>query len=114
MLHLGRPDAHGQGTERAVRGRVGVTADNGHARLGQAKLRADDMHDALLRVAERVQADAELRAVVAQRLDLRAAGEIGNGLVDVQRGGVVVLRGDGEVRAAQLAAGQAQSLKCLG
>ena len=48
-----------------------VAADDGHARLGQAELRADDVHDALLDVAERVQPDAELRAVAAQRLDLR-------------------------------------------
>ena len=40
--------------------------------LRQSELRADDVHDALLDVAERVQSDAELRAVVAQRLNLRA------------------------------------------
>ena len=33
--------------EGAVRGGVGVAADDRHARLGQAELRADDVHDAL-------------------------------------------------------------------
>ena len=37
------------------------------------ELRADDVHDALVDVAQRVQPDAELRAVAAQRLDLGAA-----------------------------------------
>ena len=50
-----------------------VAADDRHAGLGQAQLRADDVHDALLDVAQRVQPDAELGAVLAQRLDLRAA-----------------------------------------
>ena len=45
-----------------VRG-VRVAADDRHARLGQPELRADDVHDALLDVAERVQADAELLGV---------------------------------------------------
>ncbi len=48
-----------------------VAAHDGHAGLGQAQLRADDVHDALLDVAQRVQPDAELRGVAAQCLDLR-------------------------------------------
>ena len=48
-----------------------------------------------------------------ERLDLRAAGQVGDRLIDVQRGSVVVLRGDGEVRAAQLAPCQTQAFKRL-
>ena len=40
----------------------------------EPELRAHHVHDALLGVAQGVQADAELLAVVAQRLDLRPAG----------------------------------------
>jgi len=69
--------------------------------------------DALFGVAQAVQPDPELRAVVAQGLDLGAAGEVGNGLVDVQRGGVVVLCGDRQVRPAQRAAGEPQAFECL-
>ena len=81
--------------------------------LGEAELRTHDVHDALLGVAEGMQADTELLAVVAQGLDLGAAGQVGDRLVDVQRRGVVVLGGDGQVRAAQLAAGQAETLEGL-
>jgi hypothetical protein len=113
VLHLGRADAHGQRTERAVRGRVRVAAHHGHSGLGQSQLRTHNVHDALLGVTEGMQADTELLAVVAQGLDLGPAGEVGDRLVDVQRRGVVVLGGDGEVRAAQLAAGQAETLEGL-
>ncbi len=106
-------DAHREGAEGAVGGGVRVAADHGHAGLGEAQLRADHVDDALLGVAEGVQPDTELLAVVAQGLDLRAAGEIGNWLVDVQRGSVVVLGGDGEVRPAQRASGQPEALKGL-
>ena len=76
--------------------------------MREAELRADDVHDALLLVAERVQADAELRGVAAQRLDLRAARQVGDRLVDVERRGVVVLGRDREVGTAHRAAGQAR------
>ena len=63
------------------------------------ELRADQVHDALVGVAERVEPDAELGAVVAQRLDLGAARRVGDRLVDVERRDVVVLGRDREVRA---------------
>jgi len=44
------------------------------------------VHDALLDVAEGVQADAELDGIVAQRLNLDAAGRVGDRLVDVEGG----------------------------
>ena len=71
VLDLAGADAERQRTERAV-GRCGVAADDCHAGLGQPELRADDVHDALVGVPERMQAHAELLAVAAQGLDLRA------------------------------------------
>ena len=47
VLHLGCADAECERTERAMRGCVGVTTDDGHARLGVALLRSDDMNNAL-------------------------------------------------------------------
>ena len=73
VLDLAGADAEGERPERAVRGRVRVAADDRHARLGDPELRADDVHDALLGVAHRVEPDAELGAVLAQLVDLRAA-----------------------------------------
>ncbi len=113
MLYLGGSDAHGQRPEGTVSGGVRVAADHGHARLGEAQLRTHHVDDALLCIPKGMQPHPELRAVVAQRLDLRAAGQVSDRLVDVQRGSVVVLRGDGQVRAAQLAAGKAQAFERL-
>src|SRR5699024_3229448 len=49
--------------------------------------------DALVLIAQGVDAHPELLGVAAQRVDLRARGDVGDRLVDVDRGGVVVLRG---------------------
>ena len=56
VFDLGRADAEGQCAERPVRGRVAVTADDRHAGLRQALLGTDDVHDALGRRVEVVQA----------------------------------------------------------
>ena len=49
VLDFGSSDAEGERAESAVRAGVTVAAHDGHAGLGDAKLRADDVHDALLR-----------------------------------------------------------------
>ena len=90
-----------------------VAADDRHAGLGQTELRADDVHDALLDVAERVQPDAELRGVLAQRLDLGAGDRVGDRLVHVEGRDVVVLGGEGQVGAAHRAAGQPEAVEGL-
>ena len=113
MLHLRRTDAEGDRAERAVRGGVRVAAHDRHAGLGEAQLRADDVHDALLDVAERMQPDAELLGVPAQRLDLGARDRVGDGLVEVERRDVVVLGGQGQVRTAYGPAGQPEALERL-
>ena len=100
-------DAERERAERAVRRGVRVAADDVMPGLGQAELRADDVHDALLDVAERVQPDAELRGVLAQRLHLGAGDRVGDRLVDVEGRDVVVLGGEGEVGAAHAATGRA-------
>ena len=50
-LDLARPDAERQRPEGAVRGGVGVAADDGHARLRQPQLRPDDVDDAARRAS---------------------------------------------------------------
>ena len=103
VLDLARADAEGERAERAVGGRVRVAADDGHARQGAALLRADDVDDALVGVAHREVRDAELGGVLAQHLDLPGGDRVGDRLVDVGGRDVVVLGGDGEVGAADLA-----------
>jgi hypothetical protein len=115
--------------ERAVGGGVAVAAHDRQARLGQPELRADDVHDALVGVAHRVQPDAELGAVLAQRLDLGAGDRVGERAVrtvergrggerhapavDPGGGHVVVFGGDGQVGTAHLTAGLAQPVERL-
>ena len=72
VLDLGGADAERQRAERAVGGGVRVAADDRHARLGQAQLRADHVDDALLGAAQGVDRHAELGGVRAQCVDLRA------------------------------------------
>jgi hypothetical protein len=71
------------------------------------------VHDALLLVAERVQAHTELLGVAAQRLDLRTTREICDRLVDLQGRRVVVLGGDREVEPAHRSALGAQAIEGL-
>jgi len=59
VLDLTGADTERESSERTVRRGVAVTAYDHHARLGQAQLRSDDMHDALVAVTERGLADAE-------------------------------------------------------
>ena len=50
--------------EGAVGGGVRVTADHGQSRLGQTELRADDVHDALVKITKTVDANAEVLRVL--------------------------------------------------
>ena len=78
-----RPDAKGQGTEGTVGGGVTIAAHHCHAWLGEAQLWPHYMHDPLLHVAQRVDRDSELRAVLAQRLHLGTRDRVGDRLVNV-------------------------------
>ena len=80
----------------------------------EPELRADDVHDALLRIAHREQPDAELGAIGAQRVDLDAGDRIGDQQVDRPVGrDVVILGRQGEIGPAHRAAGQPQALEGL-
>ena len=81
--------------------------------LGQPELRTDDVHDALVGVAQRVEPDAELGAVDAQRLDLGAGDRVGDRQVDVDRGHVVVLGRDRQVGAADRTTCRAKAVEGL-
>jgi hypothetical protein len=113
VLDLARADAERQRPERSVGGRVAVAAHDRHARLGEPHLGADHVDDALAGVTHGEQADAELLAVAAQHLELRAGDRVGDGLVDGERGHVVVGGRDREVGAPDGAAGHAQPVEGL-
>src|SRR5699024_9289013 len=69
--------------------------------------------DALVLVAQRVDAHAELLGVAAQRLDLGARGDVGDRILDVDRGGVVVLGRDRLIDAAGGTPLLTQPVECL-
>ena len=114
VLHFAGADAERQRAERAVGRGVRVAADDGHAGLGDAELRPDHVHDALLARVHVVELDAEVGAVLAQRGDLRG-GDLVDDMQPAFNGGrdVVIHRGDGAVGPAHLAAGQAKALESL-
>ena len=72
------------------------------------------VHDALLRIVEVVEPDAELPAVLPQGVDLLLRNRIGDRQAAVGGGHVVVGRGHGPLGPADLAAGQPQPFEGLG
>jgi hypothetical protein len=114
MLDFRCADAMSQRAESAVGGGVAVAADDGHAGLGQALLRPDDMDDTLAHIVDVKEFDAEVMGVLAQGFNLDAALLVLDALVAVQRGGDVVI-GYRQRRAgrADRAPGHAQALEGL-
>ena len=107
-LDLGRADAERERPERAVGRGVRVAAHDGHARLRQAQLGADDMDDALVVRAAGVDRDAELGAVALQlvRSGRRPAGRgwAGcRGVVGVEWSAVATVRSGWRTRQAPVA-----------
>ena len=90
-----------------------ITAHNGHSRLGNTKLRADDVNDALISISERVNADTKFLCVIAQGINLQFRDWIGNGLINIQRWNIVIFRRQSQIRAADFSAGKTQAIECL-
>ena len=111
VLDLGRPDTECERAERAVRRRVAVAADDGHARLREPELGADDVDDALAAAARRVERDAEFRQL--SRSASSCGGRAGRAPVRIRRD-VVIHRREREVGAADEPAGEPQPLERLG
>ena len=114
VLDFAGADAEGQRAERAVRGRVAVAADHGHARLREAQLGPDDVHDALLVAvhAEAAGCRTRLQFVSSCATCFAAIGStIGSDAVG--GGNAVVGGGDGQIGPAHFEAALAQALEGL-
>lgn len=112
MLDLRGPDAQRESPESAVRRGMRVAADDGGAGKRKPQVRTDDVNDALLVAGDVEQRDVEILAIGAQRLDLC----LGDRVLDIEAvlgGDIVVHRGKGEVRPADLTSGEAKPLKGL-
>src|SRR5690606_34283262 len=113
-LHLAGADAEGQSAEGPMRRRVAVAADDGHARLGEALLRADDVRDALVGAVQVVKGNAKLLAVAGEGFHLLRGDRIRDGQRPVRGGDVVVYGRHRQVGPAHPAPGQPQPLEGLG
>ena len=107
-------DAEGHGAERPVRGGVAVAAGDGHPRLGEAELRADDVDDALVVAAEAEQRHAELAAVALEGRHHLLRHLVGEGAGLAVGGHDVVDRREGAIRKRDALAAQAQHVEGLG
>ena len=114
VLDLARPDAEGQGAEGAVGRGVAVAADDGHAGLRPPLFGTDDVDDPLVGVTHRVAGDAELGRVGVEHLELLGRDGVGQRLVDVGGGHVVVRRGHGQVGTPHRPARQPYPVEGLG
>ena len=72
------------------------------------------MYDAVFGVAESVECDAKLGGVAGKGVDLVARHRVGDGLVLVDGGDIMVGRADGALGTHHSDAAAAQSLKGLG
>ncbi len=114
VLDLAGADAEGQRAECAVGGGVAVAADDGHARLRQAQLRADDVDDAAVGAVEAEQRDAKVAAVLLQLGDLGRGHDVDDGQVQRRGGDAVVHRGHRLLRPPDGQAARPQAAECLG
>src|SRR5436190_2055849 len=119
MLDLAGADAERQRADPAVRGGVAVAADDRRAWEREALLGADDVDDALLAGGSAEVAQAECRLVVLERFELVAAFGVLNRhapTIGVDPRGcrqVVIGNREGQLGAADLAAGEPESFEGL-
>src|SRR5260370_33607760 len=113
MLDLAGANSKRQSAERAVSRGMAVAADDGHARLSQAELGANDMNDALFGGAEVKKLQTELQAVVSHRLDLLRRVFIGNRAAAIGGRHVVVHGRESSRRVSDFAAGLAEPFEGL-
>ena len=115
VLDFAGPDAEGERPECAGGAGVRVAADDGHAGFGGAEFGADHVDDALRAILHVEELDAEVGAVLAERVDLRVSDLVSDDEAVLHAGGgdVVVYRRNMMFRMAELATGDAQAFEGL-
>jgi len=93
---------------------VRVTTHDGHARLGHAEFRTDDVDDSLILVTSRKDGDAELFAVLLERLELAARHRVAYRRRDWIGRHVVIGRRQCSFRSPHASTVQSQTFEGLG
>src|SRR6266478_9057625 len=114
MLDFAGADAESQGTERAVRRSVAVTANNRLPGLRDAEFRANDVHDALVLAVHVKEPDAGFAAVFLEGVELELGVVVEDGQRAIGGGDGMVHHRESEIGAADLAAFGAETGKSLG
>ena len=115
VLDLAGADAESQRAKRTMGGGVAVAANDGHARLGQAQFRTDDVHHALVVAVQTEKADAVITAVLSICLICLRAQSSANAIRPLAsprcwtRGNAMVDSGKSAIRPADLQPPAAQS-----
>ena len=92
MRHFRHANAKSQRPQRAMGRGMAITAYQQHARLAQASLRADDMHNALLAISQAEMLDPMFRGIAFQRFDHAAIFRIGDVFGLARIGGDIMIR----------------------
>src|SRR5260370_22947751 len=114
VLDFAGADAERQRTDRSVRRRVAVAANDGLSRLCDAELGTDDVHDALMLAVHVEEAYAGFAAVFLEGIELELGVVIEDGQRAILGGNRVVHHRESEIRTAHLAAFRAEACKSLG
>mmetsp|Transcript_27361 Transcript_27361/g.58773 ORF Transcript_27361/g.58773 Transcript_27361/m.58773 type:complete len:430 (+) Transcript_27361:1081-2370(+) len=120
MLHLARTNPKRQRPKRPMSRRMTVPANRRTPRQRETLLRSDNMHDPLPLVLHAEIPETEVLHVRLHLHHLGATGRLFDECRNVQQGGaigrgdVVIDRGEGAVRATDVAVGETQALEGLG
>src|SRR5260370_35327360 len=93
---------------------MAVTANNSHARLCQAQLRPDHVHNPLLRRIHIKKPDTKFPAILLQGFNLSRGNGVGDRSTARVGGNVVVHRGYGSQGLRHSPPGRSQAIESLG
>jgi len=114
VLDFAGADAEGESAERAVRGGVGIAADDGLTGLGDAEFGADDVDDALMLAVHVKETDTEFSAIAFEGIELELGIVVEDGEGAIGCGDGMVHDSEGEIGAADFAAFGAEAGEGLG
>ena len=114
VLDFAGADTKRHCTKSTMGRRVGVSTHDSDSRHRQSKLWPYHVHNALFDIAQRMQTNTKFFRVGPQSFNLYPTSRLSDGLIDVDRGCVVILGGDCQIRPTDAATSDAEPIKRLG